>query len=358
MRKKKKRFMRIKKQLTILFVLTPVILAAAASAAAAKILPGQSLGKLVAETASGEHLDLGDVGKPYVLSFFVPNKKEDTEQLIVLDRILEKEEYSRYQAFVITRGKDEEEKQAAKAFLEKHGLDFRLLFDSRAKVARRFENRAFPTFYLVDEKGVLKAVSYLKVNEAGRKLTFEDFLRYETQGKDIPFIEFIPYPPEGRRSKSTHALLGKPAPDFTLPDPYGRMHSLSDYKGEKNVVLVFWSTTCGHCMRELPQVQSYYLSNRMDKEFEVLAVTTVRGDSGLDQLKSVIKKNMFTFIVLNDDQDVSDMYGIRFVPTAFFINKEGVIVDYLSGGTSEFGPIYNSVFSDPGRLGPQAPADE
>ena len=37
------------------------------------------------------------------------------------------------------------------------------------------------------------------------------------------------------------ALRSLEAPDFTLPDPSGRLHSLSDYRGKK-VLLVTWAS--------------------------------------------------------------------------------------------------------------------
>ncbi len=33
---------------------------------------------------------------------------------------------------------------------------------------------------------------------------------------------------------------GQPAPDFTLPDETGKVWSLKDFKGKKNVVLAFY----------------------------------------------------------------------------------------------------------------------
>jgi hypothetical protein len=39
----------------------------------------------------------------------------------------------------------------------------------------------------------------------------------------------------------TAALHSLEAPDFTLPDPAGRLHSLSDYRGKK-VLLVSWAS--------------------------------------------------------------------------------------------------------------------
>ncbi len=35
-------------------------------------------------------------------------------------------------------------------------------------------------------------------------------------------------------------MVGKPAPNFTLADQHGNKVSLEDFKGRKNVVLVFY----------------------------------------------------------------------------------------------------------------------
>lgn len=44
---------------------------------------------------------------------------------------------------------------------------------------------------------------------------------------------------------STRILaLGTPAPDFSLPDPNGKLHSLATVKGEKGLVVMF---VCNHC---------------------------------------------------------------------------------------------------------------
>ena len=42
-------------------------------------------------------------------------------------------------------------------------------------------------------------------------------------------------------SDRASALRSLEAPDFTLPDPRGRLHSLSDYRGRK-VLLVTWAS--------------------------------------------------------------------------------------------------------------------
>ena len=45
---------------------------------------------------------------------------------------------------------------------------------------------------------------------------------------------------EGARSRAA-ALASLEAPDFALPDPTGRLHRLSDYRGKK-VLLVTWAS--------------------------------------------------------------------------------------------------------------------
>ena len=46
-------------------------------------------------------------------------------------------------------------------------------------------------------------------------------------------------PPKPTTPK-THLKVGDPAPDFTLPDTNGKPVKLSDFKGQKNVVLAFY----------------------------------------------------------------------------------------------------------------------
>ncbi|PWH16890.1 MAG: hypothetical protein DDG58_08975 [Ardenticatenia bacterium] len=48
------------------------------------------------------------------------------------------------------------------------------------------------------------------------------------------------YPTMPRRCGMTHLRVGDEAPDFTLPSHLGKKVTLSDLRGSKNVVLVFF----------------------------------------------------------------------------------------------------------------------
>ena len=74
--------------------------------------------------------------------------------------------------------------------------------------------------------------------------------------------------PSGRTPGTESALVGKPAPDFTLDLLGGKTFHLADAKG-RIVVLDFWATWCGPCLQAMPQVE------RVSEEFKDQGVQLV-----------------------------------------------------------------------------------
>ncbi|MFC5527305.1 TlpA family protein disulfide reductase [Rhodanobacter ginsengisoli] len=56
------------------------------------------------------------------------------------------------------------------------------------------------------------------------------------------------------------ALIGHAVPALTLPDLDGKLHSLSDYRGQR-LLLNFWASWCGPCLDEMPTL------NQAQKKF-------------------------------------------------------------------------------------------
>lgn len=121
--------------------------------------------------------------------------------------------------------------------------------------------------------------------------------------------------------------LKKKAIDFELEDINGNKISLEQLKGKK-VFLNFWATWCPPCRLEMPELEKLYQETK-DTDLVILAI-----DLGEDQetVKSFIKQNNYNFTVLLDSvQEVADNYKINSIPTSFFIDEDGYIVNRKIG---------------------------
>ncbi|MGH4139511.1 TlpA family protein disulfide reductase [Clostridium sp.] len=119
-----------------------------------------------------------------------------------------------------------------------------------------------------------------------------------------------------------------PALDFKLKDLDGKEVSLSDFKGKK-VFLNFWASWCPPCKGEMPDIEKLYIETK-DTDLVILAVNLGENNS---TAKSFMEKNKYNFTVLLDsDQSIASQYNIGGIPTTFFIDKEGNIVNSTEGG--------------------------
>ncbi len=124
--------------------------------------------------------------------------------------------------------------------------------------------------------------------------------------------------------------VGHPAPDFTVTDIAGQRFQLSALRG-KPVVLNFWATWCPPCKAELPELQAG--SQRLAGQVTVVGLN--QGESA-ETVRSFAQQIGLTYpIPLDERMDVSGAYGVRSLPTTFFIDRSGVIRDIQLGALTE-----------------------
>lgn len=127
--------------------------------------------------------------------------------------------------------------------------------------------------------------------------------------------------------------VGRQAPDFTLPHKPGEAPvQLSDYRGQKNVVLLFfplaWSPVCTD---ELCATRDSY-AHYAEVDAEVLGISV---DSPF-ALQAWADEQGFQFPLLSDfNKDVSKRYGVLYEDllglrgvakrAAFVVDKEGKV---------------------------------
>ncbi|WP_338898484.1 peroxiredoxin [Streptomyces sp. TG1A-60] len=124
--------------------------------------------------------------------------------------------------------------------------------------------------------------------------------------------------------------VGDKAPDFELRDNHGATVRLSDFRGEKNVVVLFYPFAfTGVCTGELSELRDN-LATFVNDEVRLLAVS----NDSIHTLRVFAEQEDFGFPLLSDfwpHGEVSRAYGVFdadkgcAVRGTFVIDKEGVV---------------------------------
>jgi peroxiredoxin len=146
------------------------------------------------------------------------------------------------------------------------------------------------------------------------------------------------------RDQVNPVVVGSEAPDFFTHDLEGAPRSLSDYRG-KVVLLNIWATWCTPCKEEMPSMQRLYEEIR-DEDFQVLAVSIDRVPPDHDprnpldgKLRAFADSLGLTFTILHDPSgQITTDYQSAGVPESFVLDREGIIVEKVSGPRPWDGP--------------------
>lgn len=162
--------------------------------------------------------------------------------------------------------------------------------------------------------------------------------------------------------KRKYVEIGAPAPEFALPDQDGNTTRLSDFKGQRDLLLIFvrgdWCPGC-HMM-----LRTYQRESHRFKEKNILCMAIGPDPVGVN--RQMVEKLGLDFKVLSDDgQRTAQTYGCRLdddenlhpvkeshkyeegipLPASFLVDKQG-IVRYASR------PDRVGEFLDPSKIFP------
>ena len=127
------------------------------------------------------------------------------------------------------------------------------------------------------------------------------------------------------------ATLGKAVRDFDLPvferyqSDYGPSFKLSDYIGQKPMVINFWASWCGPCRDEMPMLQE---ASQHYKD-EVLFIGIQQSDTK-DAGNDFLDQYNVSYLNLIDNVGGRSQVGIDYalfgLPETFFVRSDGTLL--------------------------------
>jgi thiol-disulfide isomerase/thioredoxin len=115
------------------------------------------------------------------------------------------------------------------------------------------------------------------------------------------------------------AVIGEPAPDFTLQAAGGETVRLADLRG-RPLAINFWATWCEPCRAEMPALQRA-ADRYADQGFTVLAVNFDEAEADVLAFGEALGLTMP--LLLDPGGAVQRLYRVIGYPTTYFVDDDG-----------------------------------
>jgi peroxiredoxin len=177
---------------------------------------------------------------------------------------------------------------------------------------------------------LMEAMLYLQVlDNTGKgaelvKQLQRDFPNTKPAQNADGILDSIKKQEESKKLQATLAPGGK-FPDFDVKDTADKPLSIANYKG-KVLLLDFWATWCGPCVRELPNVLKTYETYHA-KGFEIVGISL---DDNAQKLASFTKEKNMTWPQYFDGlawrNKLAVKYGVNSIPATYLLDGQGIII--------------------------------
>jgi thiol-disulfide isomerase/thioredoxin len=124
-------------------------------------------------------------------------------------------------------------------------------------------------------------------------------------------------------------VVGSRVPIFSVNvvDNEGLTTSFSTNRLYGETVIVFFSTQCKDCQRELPELNDYYLKHKDDEGFQMVAISRAEGEQSVADFWSA--NNLQIPYSAQEDRKIYDLFASSVIPRVYFVSSSGIITKVL-----------------------------
>jgi len=216
-------------------------------------------------------------------------------------------------------------------FLEERMLNyvFGMSSDSKDELENYKENIDVVHSYMKDAPNEVQRILLFDLWQQMSDLGFESIANYIAENYLMDVAVSL------NDQELLHALIlykniskGNVAPDFDIEikekDKFITKR-LSELQGAENYIIVFWSSTCSHCLDEVPQLQTYVKSLEKDK-VKVIAIGLEDEPYRWKDLTYTYSEFIHVYGEGKWDNKIGDDYGVSSTPTYFILDKDKKII--------------------------------
>ena len=89
----------------------------------------------------------------------------------------------------------------------------------------------------------------------------------------------------------------------------------------KPIILEFWSTWCGPCVKAIPNFNQ--LTERYNKDITFISVNSYETKTNVENF--LLKKPMSSFVALDESENLKNAFNVQSIPVTILIDKNGML---------------------------------
>ena len=129
-------------------------------------------------------------------------------------------------------------------------------------------------------------------------------------------------------NKKNALSLNKILSTFSFNSNEGKLYEIANFRDKKNVLLCFWASWCGPCIKSLPTIKKL-ATEYANNDLEIISISIDKYES--DWLKALEKLKIpwiqtCDIEKYNNGISIEELYDIKYIPQYFLINKEGRLI--------------------------------